>query len=222
MNARSSSLGVCRNDSMKSPPLLTAVEVHWWTKDSYTRRTVNSDLVEKVLKADSFFELYCISEFRGPRDELPDFFQFWRDLQRAGLSSKTFIVIRNLCQDLKLLVIHLSEKFHFLNAVHVFETRKTFFKHVYLCVLTAWANSKRYPWSGLGRFGRVRQISKGNYFMSVTQGLESISRIKLLIVWMLTHYDISLNILILGCKFRTQALEVHVDVFSDNVSESKL
>ena len=31
MNARSSSLGVCRNDSMKSPPLRTAVEVHWWT-----------------------------------------------------------------------------------------------------------------------------------------------------------------------------------------------
>ena len=69
MNVRSSSLGVCRNDSMQSP-LLTAVEVHWWTSwfFSILTRFTKSWLVFKNIhcnwKSLSRFETFSHTPFR--------------------------------------------------------------------------------------------------------------------------------------------------------------
>ena len=86
-----------------------------------------------------------------------DFFRDWRNCKNSGLSQETSVAAENLCRNLRTLIVHLLDD------------------HNFKFVLTGQISSDPIE----SRFGRYRQMSGGNYFISVKQLLESENKIKL-------------------------------------------
>lgn len=101
--------------------------------------------------------------------EYADFFNSWHNSKKEGLTHATFLATENMCLVLRLLVIHLIDDFNFSY------------------VLTGKIQSDMIE----SRFGRYRQMSGGNFYISVKQVLESERKIKL--VSLLKNSGISLN-----------------------------
>ena len=83
--------------------------------------------------------------------EYANFFKQWRESKRAGLTTETSIVVENLCRNMNSLIIHLLSDLNFR------------------FVLTGQLTSDSLE----SRFGRYRQMSGGNYYISVKQVIES-------------------------------------------------
>ena len=102
--------------------------------------------------------LECSSDHRlDSLSSFADFIRDWRNCKKVGLSPETSAAAENLCRNLRLLVIHLLDDRNFK------------------FVLTGQISSDPIE----SRFGRYRQMSGGNYFISVKQLLESENKIKL-------------------------------------------
>ena len=83
--------------------------------------------------------------------EYANFFKQWRESKRAGLTTETSIAVENLCRNMNSLIIHLLSDLNFR------------------FVLTGQLTSDSLE----SRFGRYRQMSGGNYYISVKQVIES-------------------------------------------------
>lgn len=98
-----------------------------------------------------------------------DFFKKWRASKRQGLTTETFLAIENVCRVLPNLIALLLSTYDFE------------------FVLTGFLQSDPLE----ARFGRYRQMSGGNFFISVKQVIESERKIRLSSI--LKHSDISLD-----------------------------
>ena len=132
--------------------------------------------------------------------EYATFFQKWRVSKQAGLSHETFFAVENVCRVIRLIVIHVLEKFNFFY------------------VLTGHIQSDSIE----SRFGRYRQMSGGNFFISVKQILENEKNIKL--VSLLKHSGIQLSSIIFSESLDTAPAEVFdIDDMPDvDVTDSEL
>lgn len=101
-----------------------------------------------------------------------NFFEAWRSSRKPGLSAETFTAVINACFVVRQLILHLLEECDFKYAI------------------TGYLQSDAIE----SRFGQYRQMSGGNFFVSVTQVLESEKKIKL--VSLLKHSGIALSTIV--------------------------
>ena len=131
---------------------------------------IRSKTVGKALKDDLKLPFSSTSDERLEKLlEYADFFHHWRLSRKPGLTYPTFIAIENVCRVLHGLITSLLENYNFK------------------FVLTGFLQSDPIE----SRFGRYRQMSGGNYFLSVKQVIESERKIRL--SSLLEHSGIALN-----------------------------
>ena len=131
---------------------------------------IRSQNVGKRTRDDQKTPFYSVSDSRLTElCEKADFFKKWRSSKKPGLSSETFTAVENLCKVVYNLIVTLLSDFNFR------------------FVLTGFLQSDPLE----SRFGRFRQMSGGNFFISVKQIIQSEKKIRLSSI--LHHSGISLD-----------------------------
>ena len=97
------------------------------------------------------------------------FFETWKKSMQPGLINETFLAVSNVCHNIHNIIVYLIEKCN------------------YKFVLTGHLQSDPLE----RRFGRYRQMSGGNFFISVKQIMESEKKMK--IVALLRHSQIKME-----------------------------
>lgn len=131
---------------------------------------IRSKNIGQRTRDDLKLPFYSVSDDRLTRlYDYANFFRNWRNSKKQGLSVETFTAVENLCHVLCNLVVTLLTDFGFS------------------FVLTGYLQSDPLE----SRFGRYRQMSGGNFFISVKQIIESERKIRLSTI--LHHSGISLD-----------------------------